>query len=370
MDAESVPSPGEQSRPSGADRCGLSPANGVCNGAQATASAGHNGKGPRAAQARKQGDKTKVKTQEKRKRTKKKKKAPPTTSVKLVVRLLPPELEPEEFWNKVKINRQQTDGCYYMKGKLFPTKPYKNVLYSRAYVSFKTAEYANAFVHSLKGLKFQDGEDDAGPMVMKSLFNKMPQDARREKSFEAMPEYLKFLQYQRGELEKLDLFAKDKPKPKAKDKKQAQKRAKGKAARGKGEKGGKDGQSKLDTAKLGPAKLEAPTKAVNPKKKPNRKGKAADKREPAVKERKDGEKPKPQSTGDKPKPKPKPKSAGKTTTKKTAKAAGKTAGKAAGDGDVTSNALKSKQKRPRKNPQTKNMTDSPQTPKISILKRE
>jgi regulator of nonsense transcripts 3 len=137
----------------------------------------------------------------KEKKTSKKRSPRQPIGVKLVVRLLPPNLEPEKFWKDAHVNPSQLVGRYFIKGH-YSAKPYKLPVYSRAYLAFKTSEFADSFANSLKNVAFQDDKESLIPMITKSLYEKIQLEVPILKGFEEMPEYQRFLKWYNGEAER------------------------------------------------------------------------------------------------------------------------------------------------------------------------
>ncbi|ODV94936.1 hypothetical protein PACTADRAFT_34686 [Pachysolen tannophilus NRRL Y-2460] len=67
-------------------------------------------------------------------------------SLKIVVRLLPPNLVADDFFKQIsnEVNQDTIDDKYYVQGK-YSSKPFELPTYSRAYILFKSENYLNNF---------------------------------------------------------------------------------------------------------------------------------------------------------------------------------------------------------------------------------
>lgn len=97
-------------------------------------------------------------------------------NLKIEVRLLPPNLTEDDFYNQLsKVWIKPITSKYYVQGK-YPDNAYESPQYSRAYLFFKTELLLNEFISILKGKAFQesDTKDNLVPIIERSLFGEMP----------------------------------------------------------------------------------------------------------------------------------------------------------------------------------------------------
>lgn len=226
------------------------------------------------------------KTQQKRNR-----KTKPPVGVKLIVRLLPPSLEPQDFWSQCPLKPMTVLAKYYVKGH-YSSMTFKQPVHSRAYVQFKTAEDADVFANAVKCMEFEDSQEKMTPVVINSLYEKIPVEEPKAEGFEETAEYKMFLKLEadpNGRTSGSILDVKTKSEAKAA---KSTKEGEGKREKKESKKGEKKEASK---------KKEAP------------KPKEKKKKDMVIKEKKERD-PK-DTTTDKPKPTPKPKSKPKNKPK-------------------------------------------------------
>lgn len=142
------------------------------------------------------------------KRSRKKRSA---DGIKLAIRLLPPNLQSDEFWEKISdlVNPQTTKGKYYIQGK-YSNKPFKLPTYSRGYVIFKDSKALDEFVAKYKEVTFEDDRESMIPQFQLALFNKVPDSSRTytkpKQTLEDMLSYKTFLKFFNGEIERPTSF--------------------------------------------------------------------------------------------------------------------------------------------------------------------
>ncbi|ONH67396.1 Nonsense-mediated mRNA decay protein 3 [Cyberlindnera fabianii] len=113
--------------------------------------------------------------EDKQKRKRTRNKAKKNKGVKVVVRLLPPNLEADDFFKTTAplTGPQAAFDSYYIKGH-YPTKPFKEPEFSRVYISFKTPQHAEKFSKQFKDHAFEDDKESFVPNITASLLAKMP----------------------------------------------------------------------------------------------------------------------------------------------------------------------------------------------------
>lgn len=134
---------------------------------------------------------------------------------KVTIRLLPPNLTEEKFWEIIHdyITENLIFSKYYFPGH-YSIKPFKAPTYSRAYISFKEAKIADEFVKAFKALPFEDDKESTIAQFTQSLYGPMPiikpestisapksQSKNVIKSLEDHPSFQMFLKVQNNELE-------------------------------------------------------------------------------------------------------------------------------------------------------------------------
>ncbi|ODQ58457.1 hypothetical protein WICANDRAFT_85489 [Wickerhamomyces anomalus NRRL Y-366-8] len=131
--------------------------------------------------------------------------------IKLSIRLLPPNLQQDEFWNKVSdlVNQDSILEKYFVQGK-YSNKPFKLPIYSRAYIQFKDSKKLDEFVAKYKDVTFEDDRESMIPQFQLALLNRVPDSSRQylkpKQSLENMLSYKTFLKFLNGEIERPTSF--------------------------------------------------------------------------------------------------------------------------------------------------------------------
>lgn len=131
-------------------------------------------------------------------------------NIKLNIRLLPPNLTDEDFIRQLSSytplikDKSIITSYYYVEGS-YPSKPFEEPSYSRAYLTIKNQTYLNRFLKDIDGKSFVEPNtnDSFVPQTSKALFNKMPtvkkqqvQDPKQENhSIEDDPYFKAFLEF-------------------------------------------------------------------------------------------------------------------------------------------------------------------------------
>ena len=93
------------------------------------------------------------------------------TGHKLVLRLLPPNLNEEQFWNTVdpivgKLEDYQIESSYFVQGH-YTLKTFHDPTYSRAYLLFKQLDKLKEFATKIHSIRFVDDKDSSSAATIR-----------------------------------------------------------------------------------------------------------------------------------------------------------------------------------------------------------